>query len=59
MIFNVWFFVLTANSFPMLSVKNMMLQLCLSYTDLLRIEHPLIWYDLFLHKIGIGRDNAD
>ena len=59
MIFDVWFFILTPYSFSMLPAKYRMLQLCFNYTDLLRIEHPLIWYDLFLQRIGIGRDITD
>ena len=59
MIFDVWFFILTPNSFPMLLVKHTMLLLCFNYTYLLRLEHPLIRYDLFLHRIGIWGDIAD
>ena len=46
----VWFFHLTPYSFPTLPVKYKMLQLCFIYPDLLRIEHPLIWYALVLHR---------
>ena len=56
MIFDVWFFILTPYSFPTLPVKHTALQLCSNYTDRLKFEHPLIWYDLFLHRIGIGGD---
>ena len=43
----------------MLPSKHMMLQLCFNYRDLLRIKHPLILSDLFLHRIGNGGDITD
>ena len=56
MIFDVLFFILTPYSFPTQPVKHMMFQLCCNYTDLLRIEHSLIWYDFCKHRIGISGD---
>ena len=55
---DVWFFdpLIIPNA---TSKTHMMLQLCLNYTDLLIIEHSFIWYDLFLHRISIGRDITD
>ena len=47
MIFDMWFFILAPYSFQTLPVKQ--LQLCFYFTDLLRIAHPLIWYDLFFY----------
>ena len=48
MIFDVrfFYFILTPYSFPTIPVKHTMF-----YTDLLRIAQPLIWYDLFLHRV--------
>ena len=54
-----FFFILTHYSFPPLPVKDTMLQLCFNYTYLVRIEHPLIWYYLFLHRIGIDGEITD
>ena len=60
MIFDVYYF-FNFDSLLILTlpVKHPMLQLCFIYTNLPRIEHPLIWYDLFSHRLGIGGDITD